>query len=68
MSEDLVVRLELGVKWIVELASDTIVDGGVEALAGAPEDVFVVALLDLVGYEVEAGTVSLIDERDEDGV
>lgn len=68
MSENLVVGLELGLEWIVEFASDTVVDSGVQALSGSPKDVLVVAFLDLVGDEVEACTVSLVDVGDEDGV
>ena len=68
MSEDLVVRLELGLEWIVELASDTVVDGRVQTFSGTPDDVLIVTLLDLVGDEVEAGTMSLIDVGNEDRV
>lgn len=66
--QDLVVALELSVEGIVEFAADAEVDGGVEAFATSPDVALVVSLLDLVGDEVEAGTVTLVDVGDEDGV
>lgn len=68
MSEDLVVGLELGLEWIVELASDTVIDSRVQALSRTPENMLVVSFLNLISDKVEARTMSLIDVRDEDGV
>lgn len=68
MSEDLVIGLELGLEWIVEFASDTVVDSGVQAFSRTPKDVLIVAFLDLIGDEVEARAMSLIDVGNEDGV